>query len=243
MVLSKASRGQKVRQGHWLVVTSSDRSNPWRSRFEKDARIESLGVVQFLDARVELYTDFVEGRRAQFNDFFREVKAILNSFWDEEKQEGVPPSAWKVVIAFPHGDAKGGLLCTPTQRTRMLTGVSHLNGGPHSIPWVCDVFISTRAMLGGTLQTPVIKRGPEGANDDVITVTAWDSKIGQYDERGDECAPNDDYLFRGMPLCRAMDKSSSRNGLRGFNSIWELRVSVTGRGAEVRHRVTPKAGR
>jgi len=38
---------------------------------------------------------------------------------------------------------------------------------------------------------PVIKRGPEGANDETMTVTAWDSKIGQYDETGDECAPND----------------------------------------------------
>jgi len=55
----------------------------------------------------------VEGRRALFNNLFREVKAILNSSWDDEKQEGVPPSAWKVVVAFTHGDAKGGVTMHP----------------------------------------------------------------------------------------------------------------------------------
>ena len=95
----------------------------------------------------------------------------------------------------------------------------------------------------GKKNCPVIKRGAEGANDELMTVTAWENKIGQYDETGDECAPNHDYLFRGMPLRRAMDKASSRNGQRGFNSIWELKVSITGRGAEVRERRTPTAGR
>ena len=58
----------------------------------------------------------MEGRRALFNNLFREVKAILNSSWDDEKQEGVPPSAWKVVVAFTHGDAKGGVTMHPMER-------------------------------------------------------------------------------------------------------------------------------
>jgi len=247
MVRSNASRAQKVRPGHWLIVTSSDRSDPWRSRFEKDARIESLGVVQFLDARVELYSEFLEGRRAQFNAFLREVKAVLNSFWDEEKQEGIPPSEWKVVLAFTHGDAKGGVTMHPDAENE------DTHWGIASQWWTPFYSVGVRRLhyhtchvghyFADPVQFPVIKRGAEGSNDDLMTVTAWENKIGQYDETGDECAPNDDYLFRGMPLRRAMDKASSRNGQRGFNSIWELRVSVTGRGAEVRERRTPTAGR
>jgi len=247
MVRTKAARAQKVRKGHWLIIASSDRTDPWRSRFEKDARAESLGFVKYLDAPVSLYTDFVEGRRAQYHSFFREVKKTLNSFWDGEKQEGVPPSEWKVVIAFTHGDAQGGVTMHPDAENQ------DDHWGVASQWWTPFFSVGVRRLHYHTCHVgrymadpekfPVIKKRPEGANEEIMTVTAWDFEIGQYDETGDECAPNDDYLFRGIPLCQAMDKASSSNGLRGFNSIRELKVTVTDRGAEVRQRLTPKAGR
>ena len=109
MVRTKAARAQKVRKGHWLILASSDNRDPWRSRFENDARTKTLGVVKFLEAPIDMYTEYVERRPALYNSFFRAIKKILNSFWDEEKHEGFPPSDWKVVIAFRHGDAQGGV--------------------------------------------------------------------------------------------------------------------------------------
>lgn len=249
MVRSKASRAQtsRAQNRHWLIIASSDRTDPWRSRFEKDTRAKSLGFVKYLDAPVTLYSDFMEGRRAPYEAFLREVKKIVNSFWDGDKQEGVPPSQWKVVIAFTHGDAQGGVTMHPDADNE------DLHWGVASQWWTPFFYVGVRRLHYHTCHVgrfmadpekfPVIRKRLGGRSDEILTVTAWDYEIGQYDELGDECAPNDDYIFRGMPLCRAMDKAYSSTGLRGFNSIREIKVSITDRGPEVRQHLIPKAGR
>jgi len=247
MARNKASRAQKVRPGYWLIITSSDRSDPWRHRFENDPRLSSLGHVRFLDASVKLYSEYEKGRPDLYKRFFGDVKKELNSLWDEENKKGVPPWDWKVVLGFTHGDAQGGVTMHPDGAN------IDTHWGVASQWWTPFYSVGVRRLhyhtchvgryFGDPETFPVIKRGPEGEVDDVMTVTAWDYQIYIYDETLDRCAPTDDYLFRGMPLCRSMDKASSRDGLRGFNSIIQLRVCITSRGAEVRHRMTPTVGK
>lgn len=237
MPTTKASRAQQVRPGYWLVIASEAKEDPWRRRIEQDPRLVGLGHVEFLAAPVRLYVEYQAGRTALYKSFFRNVQRVVNS------QEGISPSEWKVVIGFTHGDAQGGVTMHPDPEDE------EEHWGFASQWWTPFYFAGVRRLhyhtchVGSAFmdkaQFPlVLKRGAESEGEN-ITITAWRSKIGQYDETFDQCAPNDEYIFRGMPLCRAMDVAQGR----GYNSLVQLRVCVTPDGVLVRHRMQPTTRR
>jgi len=228
---TKASRAQHVTSGWYVIVTNE--ADGYKRKVMLDSRYNSLGVVRWVQAPVELTAE-------NYQKFLELVNFYVTSV------KGVSPKKWKVILAVTHGRSDGGISYDP------------LAGKTCKVPswgtasqWFLPLYSAGVRRLhihtcdvGHHLAQLELTPRPVGApKEELMIVTAWRSGLKTFDyevlEQGNiewhvECNDlcyHDGYIFRGCPLTTTMRQGQGR----GYNAIFEVHVSPEG---QVRRRAS-----